>query len=111
METRIHGRVKKLLGCLACVLVLAAALALGICAATSAKAATLSGTCGKNGGNLTWTLTDGVLTIEGSGEMADYDYLDEAPWYEARDTITEIIIKDGVTSIGNRWKKSASTLP
>ena len=31
-----------------------------------------SGTCGDN---LTWTLEDGVLTISGTGEMWDYDYL------------------------------------
>lgn len=32
-----------------------------------------SGECGKNGGNLTWTLTDDcVITVSGEGEMADF---------------------------------------
>ncbi|MCR5690398.1 MAG: hypothetical protein K6G71_09140 [Clostridiales bacterium] len=39
-----------------------------------------SGACGAQGDNLVWTLTkDYVLTISGSGEMAEYD-LNEAPW-------------------------------
>ena len=34
-----------------------------------------SGTCGAEGGNLTWTFdSDGVLTISGTGAMADYAY-------------------------------------
>lgn len=59
---------------------------------TRASAIESYGTCGDN---LTWTLTtDGVLTISGSGEMND------APaWYDYRDKITTVIIKDGVTSI------------
>ena len=33
-----------------------------------------SGTCGSN---ITWTLdSEGTLTFTGSGDMADYDYLD-----------------------------------
>ena len=54
----------------------------------------LSGTCGKN---LTWTLnTDtGLLTIAGSGEMDD-----KHSWGTMRDSITAVVISDGVTSIG-----------
>ena len=57
-----------------------------------------SGTCGDN---LTWKLTDdGVLTISGSGDMADYLYAD-APWYSYRSDVQEIVIVGGVTSIGS----------
>ena len=54
-----------------------------------------SGTTGK----LTWTLSsDGILTISGKGEMPNYDY--PPPWKKY--LITTVIIKNGVTSIGDR---------
>lgn len=71
----------------------------GMGASAFAAAAVIgSGTCGKNGDNLTWTLTDdGVLTISGTGEMADYlDYhflnasdiiFESAPWEECKDRV------------------------
>ena len=58
-----------------------------------------SGTCGAN---LKWHLTDdGVLTITGKGRMYDYSFFDDvSPW--AKYKIKQIIIGDGVTTIGNR---------
>lgn len=56
-----------------------------------------SGTCGPN---LTWDLTDGVLTISGTGEMKDYSFYSNAPWYSSRSSITSVAIENGVTSIG-----------
>lgn len=58
------------------------------------------GTCGEN---LTWTLDEvsGVLTIEGSGAMDNYES-DLAPWYDMRDFITAVEISEGMTSIGAR---------
>lgn len=60
-----------------------------------------SGTCGEN---LTWTLDDeGTLTISGTGDMTDYYFNNiHAPWYDSRLDITNIIIEEGVTSIGKR---------
>lgn len=56
---------------------------------------------GKCGDNLEWTLENGVLTISGTGDMYDYDISDVAlPWYEIGDSITKIVIEDGVTGIG-----------
>ena len=55
-----------------------------------------SGTCGEN---LTWDLTNGVLTISGTGAMNDYSY-GGAPWYGNRENISQVVINDGVTSIG-----------
>ena len=43
-----------------------------------------SGTCGDN---LTWDLTDGVLTISGTCAMTNYSW-QSAPWYEYKSSIT-----------------------
>ena len=56
-----------------------------------------SGTCGTN---LTWDLTDGVLTILGSGNMTNYSASSTAPWDSLRSSIKTVIINSGVTSIG-----------
>ena len=54
------------------------------------------GTCGDN---LTWTLDDaGTLTI--SGEERMYDYYDPAPWDAYKDTITSLLLPNGLTYIG-----------
>ena len=66
---------------------------------TKAEAATYNGTCGNN---LTWTLDTetGVLEINGTGAMSNYDYSSRAPWYNYRSSIKTIIIPNSVTSIG-----------
>lgn len=71
------------------------------------SAETYNGTCGEN---LTWTLTDGVLTISGFGEMYDYTKGEISPWYSSRESIKTAIIKDGVTSIGDRAFESCEEL-
>ena len=64
--------------------------------ATAAEAT--SGTCGSN---LKWKLEDGTLTVSGTGAM--YNYGDGSgriqPW--PGDSIEEVVIGSGVTSIGN----------
>ena len=60
-------------------------------------------------GNITWSLIDGTLTISGTGPMDDYEYRN-SPWYEDRDSITMIVIEDGVTSIGGYAFESCSNL-
>ena len=65
--------------------------------ASAAQAEIDSGKCGKN---LTWTLTeDGTLTISGKGEMKDYGFYTDVPWYQHRASISTLVIEDGVTSI------------
>ena len=50
-----------------------------------------SGSCGDN---MTWKLDDaGVLTITGTGEMA------ESPWLSYKDSIKTVVIGEGVTSL------------
>lgn len=57
------------------------------------------GTCGEY---VAWKLTaDGVLTISGTGAMADYSTSAYAPWYSLRSQIQSVVIKEGVTDIGN----------
>ena len=46
----------------------------------------------------TWMLENGILTIYGHGDMEDYETFG-SPWYG--EIITSVVIKDGVTSIGN----------
>mgnify|MGYP004506804831 CR=1 FL=1 len=81
----------------------------GVCTRCGDKsAATLGGNCGINGGdNVKWSLdSSGVLTISGSGKMADYGEEPEecmyrfwyAPWAEY--TVKSVVIETGVTNIG-----------
>ena len=60
-------------------------------------AAATSGECGEN---LTWSVKDGVLKIEGEGAMIDFESAGKTPWYRVNDQIKSIQIADGVTSIG-----------
>ena len=85
--------------------ILSALLALVLCVglfsigATSASAAEISGTCGKD---LIWSLENGVLTISGTGEMNNYDTLFVPPWNLYSHLVQRIVVDDGVTSIGDR---------
>ena len=55
---------------------------------------------GKCGDDLVWALTDdGVLTISGTGEMADYPNFPDVPWYDDREKIMTAVIEPGVTNI------------
>ena len=63
-----------------------------------------SGVCGSKGDNLTWTLDTetGLLTIDGSGAMADYNLDNKVPWYDFAidETIVKVSLPEGLTSIG-----------
>ena len=67
----------------------------------TAYAEETSGSCGYEGDNVLWVLKDGVLTVSGTGQMQNY-YRDmtRSPWYDNRNDIQSVIIKDGVTNIG-----------
>ena len=58
------------------------------------------GTCGVNAN---WVMTaDGTLTISGKGRISNYnDYSNRAPWYACGKYIKSVVIKSGVTGIGN----------
>ncbi|MCC8090027.1 MAG: leucine-rich repeat protein [Oscillospiraceae bacterium] len=75
------------------------ALTLGSAAGQSGSS-TETGTCGEN---VIWTLdtSTGVLTISGEGEMDNYSYESGMPWVSSRESITSIIIGNGIISIGS----------
>ena len=60
-----------------------------------------SGTCGEN---LTWSFDEstGTLTISGTGKMEDYSSssYSPAPWNGLRKSIKEVVLQDGVNSVG-----------
>ena len=61
-----------------------------------------SGTCGEN---LTWTYEEATkrLTISGEGEMEGYGwgYFNNGPWSSYSSVIRNVVIQEGVTSIGS----------
>lgn len=72
---------------------------------------TVCSSCGAIGGScgadLNWSLDEGVLTISGTGMMDDYAVKDPDaaeftnPWGRYASRITEIVIADSVTSVGD----------
>lgn len=74
------------------------ALVLVIGAAPAARAEGESGTLGDN---LSWSLSGGTLTITGKGAMADISETGRAPWHEVRNEIYQVVLPDGLTSVGD----------
>jgi uncharacterized repeat protein (TIGR02543 family) len=90
----------------------------------------MSGTCGAEGNedNVKWELTQNnnnpsnptyTLTISGSGAMKDYtakpysedkEESPETPWYSYYESITKLVIEQGVTSIGNNAFRKLSAI-
>lgn len=58
---------------------------------------TLSGSCGDN---VTWSYSNGTLTISGTGPMWDYDFSSDASPFRQDTRILTATIGNGVTSIG-----------
>ena len=96
-------------GIFAMALILMLTLVLSVGSVSAAEPTIVdSGNCGKDGSNVTWTLDSaGLLTISGTGEMADYESktdsasgeeITTAPWGNQAKTV---VIEDGVTGIGN----------
>ncbi len=58
-----------------------------------------SGSCGSS---VTYELDEnGLLVISGSGDMGIYQGITYCPWHAQRENIKTVIIKNGVTSIGD----------
>ena len=96
-------------GIIVVVLVLVLALAVGGGSVSAEEPMIIaSGSCGKAGSNVTWTLdSTGLLTISGEGEMEDYTYsyddassryITNAPWRKRQ--VKSATVQDGVASIG-----------
>ena len=69
----------------------------------------VSGQCGAS---VSWSLDGGTLTISGAGSMEDFDggyvlisggeqYKSYQPWISYADQITGVVVRSGVTSIGD----------
>ncbi len=56
------------------------------------------GSCGEK---CTYTLQNRTLIISGSGAMYSYSNKEDFPWYSCRESITSVVIEEGVESIGN----------
>ena len=57
--------------------------------------------------NLTWRIIDDVMTIEGTGEIPDFQY-SSRPWTSY--SFHSVIIKDGISNIGSHLFKDCSDL-
>ncbi|MBO5867885.1 MAG: leucine-rich repeat protein, partial [Oscillospiraceae bacterium] len=49
----------------------------------------------------TWDVSDGVFTITGNGDMPNYSSASAYPWYEYRNSISSVVIGDGVTAVAD----------
>ncbi len=90
-------------------------LVLLLCCGISASAEVISGNCGAEGDNLTYTLdTDtGLLEISGTGRMMDYFASDNhpaTPWDSYKEFIKTVIVSEGVTNIGDFAFEACSNL-
>lgn len=84
-----------------CAALLAAVLVLGALPG-GAAAVWYDYDCGEN---VTARLENGVFTVSGTGPMTDYARIEDLPWYafsgDPRETITRVVVEEGVTSIGD----------
>ena len=56
------------------------------------------GSCGTK---VRWLLNQGTLTISGTGAMRNYTSDSGAPWEARKNSITAVVVEEGVTSIGD----------
>lgn len=62
-------------------------------------------------GNCIWTLdSEGTLAVSGSGNMADYDSPQEAPWNAYTPAVKTVEIKEGVITVGSSSFNGCFTL-
>lgn len=69
-----------------------------------------------NGTSLEWNIEDGILSIQGSGVIPDYDNELIPPWYDEISNIISIDISENVTAVGkyafaNCYKVTEVILP
>jgi len=59
-----------------------------------------------------WDIENGTLTISGNGPMPDYGggTVTNAPWGERRSEFTNVVIEEGISSIGNNAFRGCSNI-
>ena len=65
------------------------------------------------GATMDWVFDDttGTLTVSGTGAIPDYSSnASDTPWYQYKDQITSIVVKEGITSLGNYFAKGFSNV-
>ncbi len=72
------------------------------CGAATVQAEIVSGECGAEGANVTWTFDTetGVLEISGTGAIEDFKNDEKIPWAVYRSVINSVTIGDEITAIG-----------
>lgn len=84
-------------------LVLALCMTLVLLPGAALAAGAIGGTCGEN---VSWSAANGVLTISGTGRIADYEYPQSTPWLNQMASLSptgqrqSAVILEGVTGIG-----------
>ncbi|MCM1285360.1 MAG: InlB B-repeat-containing protein [Acetobacter sp.] len=73
----------------------------------SAYALSTSGSCGESA---TYTIDGTVLTVSGTGEMTAYAKAADRPWSDFCNTITSVVVEEGITAIGDNCFQSFSAL-
>ena len=80
------------------------AVVLAVCLLPGTAFATHGATSGKCGDNVTYSYSNGILTIQGTGDMDDYYDTDRGyvppPWSDYLEQIHTVNISGGVTHIG-----------
>ncbi|MBE6637749.1 MAG: hypothetical protein E7618_08125 [Ruminococcaceae bacterium] len=61
---------------------------------------------------ITWSINvpNGVLMLNGEGDLPDYPSFESTPWQLYRDYITTVILGNGITSVGNNSFEGCSNL-
>lgn len=67
-----------------------------------------------DGGSVTASFQDNgkygfILNVEGSGKMRDYDSVKDTPWYGKSGRITDVVISDGITNVGDNAFTNCAT--
>ena len=88
-------------------LIISAVLILCSLSLTAFAADVYEGECGEN---MRWSLVDGVLEITGSGAMTEYADSEDIPWNNYCESITKVVIADGVTSVSSYAFASCTNL-
>ena len=93
-------------------LVIVAIMMIGIfaaCEKKNGKENEPDNNAGKDG-NINWSFKDGTLTISGNGAMPDYGNDHYVPWIDFIESIKNVVIENGVTTIGNNAFTSCTSL-